>query len=122
MNTKHAPDCTTLQDGIEAHCDCRDSDEPSTYGGWKDEYGRPAGAHFSTSRDDIEARDSTMVEDVLHLFVAFASDMGIAPGAWPQSIATKRGNGLPFMLSRVEANRVHYTQANGCLTLMIFND
>lgn len=62
-----------------------------------------------------------------HHYVADASELGFPPGQWPAQLDTDLGNGRPFVRSEVEhyrgsVARVVYLQANGCVTLTVFND
>jgi hypothetical protein len=62
-----------------------------------------------------------------HQFSAEASTLGLAPGEWPESIHTTLGNGMPFMIDHHQVKDgqlwwVKYRQANGCITLLIYND
>lgn len=63
-----------------------------------------------------------------HEFHAEASSLGLPPGMWPPSLATRMGNSLPFVRSHLEADLdgellwVEYRQAAGCITLRVFND
>jgi hypothetical protein len=62
-----------------------------------------------------------------HRYSADASTLGIAPGKWPASIHTDLGNGMPFMMDHHEVKDgdlmwVRYHQANGCITLLVYND
>lgn len=69
--------------------------------------------------------DSTAItEDEPHRFSGCASDLGLPAGTWPNEIATKLGNELPFVLSRIKAdsNVFVYKQSAGALVLTIFND
>ena len=69
--------------------------------------------------------DSTAItEDEPHRFSGCASDLGFPAGTWPIKIATKMGNKLPFVLSRIKADGgvFVYNQAGGALVLTIFND
>lgn len=62
-----------------------------------------------------------------HRFAAFASDVGLAPGQWPERLETTLGNKLPLLrrTKRVDVDGdvmyVRYEQANGCVELKIFN-
>ena len=60
-------------------------------------------------------------------YCAYASDLGLAPGRWPQSLSTSLGNRLPFLYRSVQSFDgdvvfAVYEQANGCIELKIFND
>lgn len=57
-----------------------------------------------------------------HRFVADASELGLAPGCFPAQIKTQLGNGRPFIRRDVTEQAVTYSQANGCISLLIFND
>jgi hypothetical protein len=76
---------------------------------------------------DLE-RNGTMVtreqvtEYDVHQFSAEASDLQLPVGKYPQQIPTNMGNGLPFILRSACDDYVIYRQANGCITLRVFND
>jgi len=58
---------------------------------------------------------------------AWASDLGIKPGQWPVQLDTTLGSGMPFIARRKEERdgdllSVTYHQANGCLSLKVYND
>lgn len=60
-------------------------------------------------------------------FCAEASTLGLKPGDWPRTIETDMGNGMIFIAQHKEVRDgdllwVDYFQANGCITLKIFND
>lgn len=62
-------------------------------------------------------------------FTTFASDLGLAPGQFPDTLATTLGNALPFLRRRAPANSpvpsrelVRYQQEFGILTLNVYND
>ncbi len=63
-----------------------------------------------------------------HTFTADASDLGWAPGQWPEFARTRLGNGQPFVRGAVTVDlykhilSVKYVQQCGCLTLTVFND
>lgn len=72
---------------------------------------------------DNTSRDN----DQLPKYVAFASDIGIAPGHFPNTIDTNLGNGLQFVavghdVEKDELLSVSYKQGLGCVTLLVFND
>jgi hypothetical protein len=77
--------------------------------------------------NDLNQMDRQMHESRLHHFVAEASSLELAPGDWPRTIETNRGNGQPFVMIGVarqdgELVAVEYRQACGCITLTVFND
>ena len=56
-------------------------------------------------------------------YVTDASDLGIGPGEWPQTIQATIGNGQPFVLRFVGRDGAHhYSQQAGCLDLIVLND
>lgn len=68
-------------------------------------------------------------ETEVHQFVAFASDLGLPPGNWPEKIyCPKLGNGQPLVRTRKRLDAdgdimyVRYLQANGIVSIQIFND
>ncbi len=66
-------------------------------------------------------------EQEAHQFVAFASDLGLAPGDFPATIETTLGNGQPFARGRVSTKNgdvaaVDYRQLLGCVSLCVLND
>lgn len=71
-----------------------------------------------------------ITEDVPGKFSAFASDLELGPGVWPErlDIPELKGNGMPFMrgTKKIDADGdleyVRYNQANGSFTLIIYND
>lgn len=72
-----------------------------------------------------------VTESEIHKFVAFASDLYDACPAlrtgWPLQISTSIGNGMPLVRKSRSADAegdtvyVRYQQANGCVSLKIFN-
>lgn len=72
--------------------------------------------------------EDNVLQESVHRFTGFASDLGLRPGEWPEKIQTNMGNGLPFIRRdpskgwRGDYEWVNYIQANGCLILRIFND
>ena len=72
----------------------------------------------------MDALERSLLTEVRpHVWTVFASDLELPPGNWPRTIIeTKLGNGQPFLLRSVNANKATYRQGNGCLTLIIFND
>lgn len=73
----------------------------------------------------IRHQDVTEFEP--HRFCAEAREIGLRPGEWPEILPTEIGNKLPF-LRRTKRVRdgdllwVTYEQANGCVSLRVFND
>ena len=68
-----------------------------------------------------------VTEDDVHRFTAFASDIDMRAGDFPPQVETTLGNGLPFIRESMYAKNgdiqyVMYRQANGCITLKVFND
>lgn len=63
-----------------------------------------------------------------HIFVAFASDLGLPPGEWPLTLTTNLGNEQPLTRTskKVGPNgdlvSVTYRQQLGCIALRVFND
>lgn len=68
-----------------------------------------------------------VTEHEVHQFVTEASDLGLRAGTWPERIETTLGNGLDFIRTAkrvVDGDLIYvrYVQANGCISLKIFND
>lgn len=64
-----------------------------------------------------------VTETRLHHFVGEASTLGWPVGQVPVAIDTDLGNKMPFMLTFVdEDGTANFRQANGCITLKVFND
>jgi hypothetical protein len=67
-------------------------------------------------------------ETEAHRFVAFAPEVGMAPGVFPETFETTLGNGRPFVKFRLECRpdgeviAAVYKQDMGCIVLRIFND
>lgn len=63
-------------------------------------------------------------EHSVHEFVAEASELGWPPGLVPREIMTDLGNGqnLLYRRSFPDNGGWAWTQANGCVTLTVFND
>lgn len=61
-------------------------------------------------------------EDKVHSFSAEASELGLRPGEWPRRLETTLGNGQPFILMSKKMSGCLYLQANGCISLRVFND
>lgn len=63
-----------------------------------------------------------------HEFSGFASDLPHTRQGWPSLIETTIGNGMPLLRKskKVDADGdiqyVRYTQANGCIEIVVFND
>lgn len=76
----------------------------------------------------IEAADVTEYETFN--FSAFASDLGLKAGEWPERIETTLGNKQPWIrlskrvseLDPTELLYVTYFQQFGCIRLRIYND
>ena len=65
--------------------------------------------------------DGLLTATDVHRYVAEASDLGFPVGDYPRQLETTMGNGLPFLLwSRTESYSI-YRQANGVITLRVFN-
>jgi hypothetical protein len=63
----------------------------------------------------------------VHKFTAFASDLGLRSGEWPETITTELGNKQPFVIESQQVadgdlQWVLYRQSCGCITLKVFND
>lgn len=64
----------------------------------------------------------------VHRFASEASDLRLKPGEWPAQLQTNLGNGLPFIqVGQIispagEFGGCRYRQANGCISLSVFND
>lgn len=63
----------------------------------------------------------------VHKFSAFASDLGLRPGRWPEVLETSLGNGQAFVIRHAELRDgdlawVDYAQRLGCISLRVFND
>lgn len=60
--------------------------------------------------------------------MAEASELGLAPGSWPETLATDIGNKMPLIRisKKVDAEGdllyVRYLQSNGIILVKIFND
>lgn len=57
-----------------------------------------------------------------HGWTVDASDLGIPPGAWPRFIPTTVGNGMDFVISRIDGHSATYFQSCGICMLTVFND
>ncbi len=58
-----------------------------------------------------------------HHFTVEASDIGLAPGEWPDAIEVPGiGNGQPFLHQLTTSTAVRYRQAFGCIDLLVYND
>ena len=57
-----------------------------------------------------------------------ASSIGLAPGEWPRQIPTELGNRQPFLFEKADITPdrellgCRYTQSEGILRLIVFND
>ena len=62
-------------------------------------------------------------EDGVHQFMAFASDLRLPPGSFPEHLETALGNGQPFVKQLVSEDFacVKYAQAFGCIRLTVIN-
>lgn len=63
-----------------------------------------------------------VAEVFIHEFSTFAAELGWPPGRIPTKVSTDLGNRQPFVLSKVEEGMFVYQQANGCISLTVFND
>lgn len=67
-------------------------------------------------------------EYATHAFNAEASTIGLRPGEWPERLETTMGNRMPLLRTSKRVDNdgdllwVTYWQANGCISLRIFND
>lgn len=72
--------------------------------------------------------DSPIDEFEPHHFSADACEIGLRPGEWPERLETNIGNGLALMrrTKKLSADGdlmwVTYLQANGCVSLRVYND
>ena len=56
-------------------------------------------------------------------FVTEASSIGLEAGQWPQNLKIDGlGNGRNFYAIKSDENGTTYLQANGCISITIFND
>ena len=72
-------------------------------------------------------RRNQVHEYKVHHFMASASDLGMAPGEWPETIQTDIGNGQPFLRVAEDVRDedlvcMIYRQFLGCIDLRILND
>lgn len=51
-----------------------------------------------------------------------ASELGLPPGQYPQSLSTNMGNGLPFTYEKTQGDTVIYRQIAGSIFLHVLND
>ena len=61
----------------------------------------------------------------VHEFCVDASEIGLPPGTWPETLETDLGNKLNFMRTsgrRLPCGGARYMQVCGCITLDVFND
>jgi hypothetical protein len=78
----------------------------------------------------ISASDSNCyaVPGVITSWITDASILRWPVGRCPRRVATTLGNGLDFILERIDRNsdgealKAVYRQSNGCITLQVFND
>lgn len=69
-----------------------------------------------------------LTETEPHKFCTEASDLGLRPGEWPQTLhAPDLGNGLPLTLDHAEEKDgdllwIDYRQSLGIIRLRVFND
>lgn len=76
---------------------------------------------------DKQAMEQGLIsEHSIHNWFAFASDIGIRAGQWPEKLETTLGNKMPFIRTSKRVKEgdllsVVYYQGNGCLRLEIFN-
>jgi len=70
----------------------------------------------------FELNHDAIHEDSPHRFSGFASDLRFPVGTLPKKLNTDMGNGLPFVLSKVDGEIFLYHQAAGALVLTVFND
>lgn len=67
-------------------------------------------------------------EDEVHKFSAFASDLGLRAGQWPELLDTDIGNRQPLIRSSKKVTDsgdlayVRYVQQFGCVAVIIHND
>lgn len=68
----------------------------------------------------ITEKNST--EHSIHHFSTEASQLGLSPGYVPRFLETTLGNKQRFILDTADCNEFRYTQAHGCIILVIYND
>lgn len=67
--------------------------------------------------DNVEASSITLFS-----YTAEASELGLAPGEWPEQMETTLGNGQPFVRAFLTGRKGSYLQSGGCIRLYVFND
>lgn len=70
----------------------------------------------------IKVDQGNATEDRFHNWVTEASTLGLKPGEIASSIETTLGNRQPFLVMRIDEDRVTYLQDCGCLMLIVLND
>lgn len=55
-------------------------------------------------------------------YTAEASQLGWAPGFFPEVLETSLGNKLHFVRQSLTAEKAEYVQAGGCISLTVYND
>jgi len=76
-----------------------------------------------TSKTQIILHSGCATEYEIFKFSVEASELGLAPGVWPETIETSMGNKQPLRYAYTDANgeRV-YTQPFGCINVTVIND
>lgn len=72
------------------------------------------------AKTKIESNDVMEVE--AHHFITKASNLGWAPGYFPEQVDTELGNGLPFFRTSLSSECAKYRQQAGCIYLTVYND
>jgi hypothetical protein len=77
--------------------------------------------------ENIPVDRGNATEHEVHKWRCFASDIGLKPGNFPKYLDTLLGNRQLFVFQNYiwydeELVGVKYTQANGCIDLVVFND
>lgn len=71
----------------------------------------------------MKATAQNTLEVECHKFIAEASELRFPVGRYPEILPTSLGNGMNFLLNRIEADgTAKYLQANGCIVLTVLND
>ena len=75
----------------------------------------------------VQKVTQALVVDINKVLISDASDLGMAPGVWPQGLETDLGNGTPFIRMNAleregEVVYTTYMQMGSSILLKVFND
>jgi len=81
---------------------------------------------YSKTRNDFLSKDDA-IHSVAHRYIAYASDLGLKPGEWPDCFDTDLGNKLTLHRFTLDVRdgdifAAKYRQDCGCIIVEVIND